>query len=99
MDIYKARELQKLRFKQSNTEYKFMKISIMNGKMYYVIGHRICDTTLIEMTIADAYRISMDVKEGVHYLVDVMTEERLRRASVPIRSPTGVYIIEFIEID
>lgn len=99
MNIYKARELQKVLFKQSNSEYKFMKINIMNEKLCYFVGHRTCDTMPIEMTTDDAFRIIADSKEGVHYLVDVMTESRLRRANTPIRSPAGVYIIEYVEVD
>lgn len=99
MDIYNARKLYKYLFKESIAEYKFTKVNIVNGKLCYFVGHKICDNTPIEMTINDAMRICFCIKEGIHYLIDVMTEERLRRATVPIRSPAGVYIIEYIEIE
>lgn len=99
MDIYKARELQKLLFKESCVDYKFMKINIINGKLCYFVGHRICDNLPIEMTASDACRISKCIRDDVHYLIDALTEGRIRRTNVPIRSPAGVYVLEYIEID
>ncbi len=104
MDIYKARELQKILFKASNVEHKRMRTIIRSdGTLAYTVVHSIpfheSYRKIMDMDIETIIRMFLAVKSGVEVAIEVITENNRELLGVSPYFPNGFLIREIIEVD
>lgn len=102
MDIYKARNLQKLLFKSSDVDFKHAsKFLSQDSTLYYVIYYKVGDYSeraMNHLTKNNATRLFNASRiDDVEVSIDILTKEK--KELIQLNFPTGVYISEVIRVD
>lgn len=99
MDIYSARELQKVLFQSSDYSFKRMGIVFDNTdtKIAYYVIHHITSDDSTYMAESDIQRMLVASMSGVIIKLEYISDERKKKDRLV--DPVGLYIVELIEID
>lgn len=91
MNIYKARNLQKMLYKYSGACFRRMRCKIIDGILYYLIWHRLSNNATSELDITDITRMTGDLENGILIRVEYVNNT--------YNIPEGMYVIELIPVD
>lgn len=102
MNIYSARELQKMLFKSSSCSFKRMGIIFSCDKTkiaYFIVHHMSSEYREYNMDMTEDVieRMTLASKLGAIIKIDYLSDERKEKDK--LISPVGLYIVELIEID
>ncbi len=95
MDIYEARNVQKVLFGISKASIKSSRTCIVDGKLAYVNSHKLCDLDSGVKVDLNVF-VKMSI-QYIRYRVKVQFEVVTKKS--PSNVPEGLYAVEIIEID
>ena len=100
MDIYKARNLQKECFKNSNVNFKKMGTKIFDNILYYSVLHLICRGLAVQLDEDTIDRIKNNFKDGIITNIQYINMKLLYPDSGILNNiPDGLYSVELIPVD
>lgn len=91
MNIYRARNLQKKRFKCHDLFKKSLTF-LYKGNLFY--GNLFYLSDIPRIGIGDGARIQMLLDRGIHITIEYIT-----RGNNPLDIPEGMYVLESIMVD
>lgn len=99
MDIYDARKLQKALFLRSNVKFRKMGMLFNNDKtkIGYFVAYHVCSDSYVDLSKDCVQRIAQSSSIGVITRIMHISDEKKEKEK--FTCPTGVYIVEIIEID
>ena len=93
MNIYHARRLQQLLYKQAEVEFKTMRVSVSNGELFY--------WNLVKLSARNGYVLQKSFLKSISEsidLKDLITEIQYHENTI-YNSGDGLYLLQLIKID